>query len=137
VTRLLDMGIDDYLLTSTLHVILGQRLVRRLCAECREQYQPRSEVLERFGIVAKDAVWHRAKGCPACQGTGFRGRTAILEALRMTDAVRAKILERTDSYDIEKVAVAGGMRTMVRHGIERVGAGITTLEEVLRVTSLN
>jgi general secretion pathway protein E len=94
-------------------------------------------VLERFGIVDEDAVWHRARGCPSCQGTGFRGRTAILEALRMTDAVRAKILERADSHDIEKVAVAGGMRTMVRHGIERVGAGITTLEEVLRVTSLS
>ena len=136
VTRLLDMGIDDYLLTSTLHVILGQRLVRRLCADCRDPYQPPAEMLQRFGIVDVDCLWHRAKGCPACQGTGFRGRIAILEALRMTDSVRAKILERADSHDIEKVAVAGGMRTMVRHGIERVSAGITTLEEVLRVTSL-
>jgi general secretion pathway protein E len=137
VTRLLDMGIDDFLLTSTLHVILGQRLVRRLCSECREPFTPAAQTVERFGLAEKNPVWYRPKGCAACQGSGFRGRTAILEAMQMTDAVRARVLERADAHDIEKVAVAGGMRTMVRHGIERVSAGITTLEEVLRVTSLN
>lgn len=137
VMRLLDMGIDDFLLTSTLHVILGQRLVRRLCVECREPFSSPGEVIERFGLSERAPVWYRAKGCPVCQGTGFKGRTAILEALKMTDAVRTKVLERADAHAIEKVAVADGMRTMVRHGIERVNAGITTLEEVLRVTSLN
>ena len=134
VTRLLDMGIDDYLLTSTLHVILAQRLVRRLCSACREPFAPEPEVRARFAVA--DATWYRALGCPACQGSGYRGRTAIFEALRMTDAVRAKILERGDAHQIEKVAVEGGMRTMVRHGLERVAAGTTTIEEVLRVTSL-
>ena len=137
VMRLLDMGIDDFLLTSTLHVILGQRLVRRLCVECREPFTPTAEAIERFAITDKVPVWYRAKGCGTCHGTGFKGRTAILEALKMTDAVRTKVLERADAHDIEKVAVADGMRTMVRHGIERVNAGITTIEEVLRVTSLN
>jgi general secretion pathway protein E len=134
VTRLLDMGIDDYLLTSTLHVILGQRLVRRLCRECREPFEPTREARERFGVA--EVTWYRPRGCPACQGSGYRGRTAIFEALRMTDAVRAKILERADAHEIESVAVAGGMRTMVRHGLERVATGTTTIEEVLRVTSL-
>ena len=134
VTRLLDMGIDDYLLTSTLHVILAQRLVRRLCTSCREPFEPSLEAVERFQIT--EGFWYRARGCDACQGSGYRGRTAIFEALRMTDAVRARILERADAHAIENVAVAGGMRTMVRHGLERVAAGTTTIEEVLRVTSL-
>lgn len=137
VMRLLDMGIDDFLLTSTLHVILGQRLVRRLCVQCREPFTPTAEAIERFAVTDKVPVWYRARGCGTCQGTGFKGRTAILEALKMTDVVRARVLERADAHEIEKVAVAGGMRTMVRHGIERVTAGVTTIEEVLRVTSLN
>jgi general secretion pathway protein E len=138
ITRLLDMGIDDYLLTSTLHVVIGQRLVRRLCSQCREAYTPLPETMERFELrVTNLPTWYRAKGCHACQGSGFKGRTAIIEAMKMTDAVRAKVLERADAHDIEKVAVAGGMRTMVRHGIARVDAGVTTVEEVLRATSLN
>jgi general secretion pathway protein E len=134
VTRLLDMGIDDYLLTSTLHVILAQRLVRRLCTACREPFEPSREARERFAVT--HATWYRACGCAACQGSGYRGRTAIFEALRMTDAVRARILERADAHAIEAIAVAGGMRTMIRHGLDRVAAGTTTIEEVLRVTSL-
>lgn len=137
VTRLLDMGIDDYLLTSTLHVILGQRLVRRLCGVCREPFEPRLDVKSRFSGVAMAGVWYRAKGCSSCQNTGFRGRTAILEALPMTDTVRARVLDHSDAHDIEKVAVEGGMRTMLQHGLERVNAGLTTIDEVLRVTSLN
>ena len=138
ITRLLDMGIDDFLLTSTLHVILGQRLVRRLCVHCREPFSPSMEVLARFSLAASGApTWYRARGCAACEGSGFRGRIAILEALSMSDAVRARILERADAHTIERVAVAEGMRTMLRHGLERVADGVTTLEEVLRVTSLN
>jgi general secretion pathway protein E len=136
VTRLLDMGIDDYLLTSTLHVIVGQRLVRRLCAECRQPFEPEPEVRARFDIATRESVWYRAQGCSACRGMGFRGRTTILEVLRMTDTVRAKVLARADAHEIEKAAVGEGMRTMMRHGIERVEAGVTTIEEVLRVTSL-
>jgi general secretion pathway protein E len=137
VTRLLDMGIDDYLLTSTLNLILGQRLVRKLCMQCREPFKPAQDVLMRFGKTPDaDHTWYRAQGCVACKGTGFRGRIAILEALKMTDAVRARILARADAHEIEKTAVEQGMRTLVRHGLERVSSGVTTLEEVLRVTSL-
>ncbi|MEJ0037697.1 MAG: GspE/PulE family protein [Gammaproteobacteria bacterium] len=135
ITRLLDMGIDDYLLTSTLHVILGQRLVRRLCTQCRQPFTPAAEVSERFGRVPGE-TWYRAGGCDACQGSGFRGRTAIIEALPMSDAVRARVLERADAHSIEKVAISEGMRTMFHHGLARVAAGTTTLEEILRVTSL-
>jgi general secretion pathway protein E len=136
ITRLLDMGIDDFLLTSTLHVVLGQRLVRRLCTGCREPFEPAAEVLARFGLPREvGAPWYRTRGCAACQDTGFRGRTAILEALAMSETVRAKVFARADAHDIEQAAVKEGMRTMLRHGLERVAAGVTTIEEVLRVTS--
>lgn len=137
--RLLDMGIDDFLLTSTLHLILGQRLVRRLCVHCREAYSPSAEMIRRLRIAqnGSDATWYRAQGCVACQGTGFRGRVAILEALPMTDEVRNQVLARADAHAIEQLAVTKGMRTMFRHGLERVAAGVTTIEEVLRVTSMS
>jgi len=138
VTRLLDMGIDDYLLTSTLHVVVGQRLLRKLCRACREPYAPSQDVLARFGITRSDApTWYHPKGCAACGGTGFKGRTSIVEALRMTEAVRSRVLAHADAPSIEQVAVSEGMRTMLEHGLDRVGAGITTAEEVLRVTSMS
>lgn len=137
VTRLLDMGIDDYLLTSTLHVVLAQRLVRRLCTECREPYSPTEEVLARLAAHGKADRWFRARGCPSCQGTGYRGRTAILEALEMTDELRSVVLSRADAHMLEKAAVAAGMRTMLQHGLERISSGVTSVEEVLRVTSLS
>lgn len=137
VTRLLDMGIDDYLLTSTLHLIIGQRLVRKLCMKCREPYEPTAEARERFGLETRGALtWYRPAGCPACQA-GYKGRTTIIEALPMTDAVRAKVLDRSDAHQIEQVAIREGMRTLFRHGIDRVNAGMTTVEEVLRVTNLS
>jgi general secretion pathway protein E len=135
ITRLLDMGIDDYLITSTLHVVIGQRLVRRLCTACRAPYEPSREVRARFGL-AEDVTCHRAVGCAVCEGTGYRKRTTILEALPMSEAVRARVLARADAHDIEAVAVGEGMRTMLGHGLQRVVAGETTLEEVLRVTSM-
>lgn len=137
VTRLLDMGIDDYLLTSTLHLILGQRLVRKLCEQCREPYEVAIDVKRKFGITEEGPrKWYRPVGCASCQA-GYKGRTTIIEALPMTDAVRAKVLERADAHQIEQVAVVEGMRTLFRHGVERVEAGLTSIEEVLRVTNLS
>jgi general secretion pathway protein E len=135
VTRLLDMGIDDYLLTSTLQIILGQRLVRKLCENCRQAYRPSPEVRARCGL--DDVACYRPVGCADCRGLGYRGRTTIVEALPLSDAVRAQVLQRADAHQLERVAVQEGMRTLFRHGMQRVQAGATTLEEVLRVTSLN
>jgi general secretion pathway protein E len=137
VARLLDMGIDGYLLTSTLHVILGQRLVRRLCASCKQPYTPNNELLTRCGLKQSEVRdWYRAVGCSDCRGTGYRGRIGIVEALEMSDAVRAKVLAREDAHEVERVAVEQGMRTMFRHGVDSVQSGITSFEEVVRVTSL-
>jgi general secretion pathway protein E len=136
ITRLLDMQIDDFLLTSTLQLVVGQRLVRRLCPHCRAPYRPEPEVQERFALTpADDVPWYRAAGCGACQHTGYRGRTSILEVLSLTATIRALILKRADAAALERAAIAEGMRTMFRHGLERVARGDTALEEVLRVTN--
>ena len=134
ITRLLDMGIDDFLLTSTLHLVIGQRLVRRLCAHCREPYAPSREVLQRFGLEAGIERLFHPRGCERCEGTGYQGRTSILELFELSESIQKLILNRADAGTLERAAVAGGMRTMFRHGIDRAIAGVTTIEEVLRVT---
>jgi general secretion pathway protein E len=137
ITRLLDMGIDDYLLTSTVHLILGQRLVRKLCEHCKEPYRPDDAACRRLQVASDSGlIWYRPVGCSSCQG-GYRGRTTLTEALPMSDAVRTRILGRGDAHQIEEIAVAEGMRTLFRHGAVRVNAGTSTAEEVLRVTNLS
>ena len=137
VTRLLDMGIDDFLLTSTLNLVIGQRLVRRLCAHCREAFRPSTEVIDTF--FAKHAntderCLFRPIGCPRCSGTGYAGRTGLLELLELSEPVRRAILARADAATIEKAATDLGMRTMLQHGLELARRGDTTVEEILRVT---
>ncbi len=138
VTRLLDMGIEDYLLTSTVNGVLAQRLVRSLCPECREPYRPMPEFVRHASldkIAGRDDITlYRAKGCEACDGTGFQGRTAIMELLAMTDSVSREVLNRSDARAIERAAVADGMRTLYRSGVAKAMAGETSIEEVLRVT---
>src|SRR5262249_2672533 len=128
VTRLIDMGIDDFLLTSTLHVILGQRLVRTLCTECRTPPAPSAEIAARHALaLPPNTSWYQPGSCAACHRTGFRGRTAILEALVLNDEIRAAILAHSDAQTIERIAVKNGMRTMLRHGLARVTQGVTTV----------
>jgi general secretion pathway protein E len=137
VTRLLDMGIDDFLLTSTLNLVIGQRLVRRLCTKCRRPYEPTAEVVDRFGLVGSGQpfpVLYHAVGCAFCGGVGYAGRTGLLELLELSEPVRRAILARADAGAIERQASDLGMRTMFRHGLELALRGDTTLEEVLRVT---
>jgi general secretion pathway protein E len=138
VTRLLDMGVEDYLLTATINGIAAQRLVRTLCPECREPYRALPELvdqlrLERFA-AGESVTLYRAKGCEACAGTGYRGRSSILETLSMTDTIRGLVLRRAEAGDIQKAAVGEGMRTMYEDGLGKAVAGHTTIEEVVRVT---
>jgi general secretion pathway protein E len=135
-TRLLDMGVEDYLLTSTVNAVMGQRLVRRLCAQCRQPHTlSADESFKIFGTApGKPATLYRAVGCQACHGTGYRGRTTIVELLEMTAPIRRLVLQKAEAQDIQRAAVAQGMRTMFRHGIAKALAGTTSLEEVLRVT---
>jgi general secretion pathway protein E len=135
VTRLLDMGIEDYLLSSTLTLVVGQRLVRRLCPTCRVPYPAPEELLRRFGIEsATGATLYKPCGCAGCGGSGYAGRQAITEVLEINEAIQRLILAKADTGAIERCAVAGGMRTMNQDGIAKALGGLTTVEEVLRVT---
>ena len=139
INRLLDMGMEDYLLTSTVIGIQAQRLVRTLCPQCRKTYHALPEViaqtgLGRFVTTEGPVTLYAPVGCDACANTGFIGRVAIMEVLPMTDGIRALVMRHATSGDIQKQAVNENMQTMYEHGLRKVLAGTTTLEEVLRVT---
>ncbi|MGH8507634.1 MAG: GspE/PulE family protein, partial [Gammaproteobacteria bacterium] len=141
VTRLLDMGVEDYLLTSTVNGVLAQRLVRMLCMQCRRPYEALPEIVEelklRDYVQDENVVLYEPVGCPQCAGTGFRGRTAILELLSMSDPIRRLVLKHADAGQIQVTAIEAGMRTMFQDGVDKALRGITAIEEVLRVTSVS
>ena len=139
VTRLLDMGLEEYLLTSTVNGILAQRLVRKLCPECKQRYTPTPDIvdgmrLRRFAPTG-EIVLYKPVGCPSCGGLGYRGRLAIIEFLQMTDPLRKLIMAHEEAGAIQRLAIEEGMTTMYENGLIKALQGITTLEEVLRVTS--
>ncbi len=135
VTRLVDMGIEPFLVASSLSAVIAQRLVRRLCPDCRVPYAPSRAQWEELGLSgAPTAPFHAAKGCAACKNTGYRGRVGIFEILLADDRMRSLILTRTDSDGIKSFAVERGMRTILVDGAEKVLAGTTSAEEVSRVT---
>jgi general secretion pathway protein E len=138
VTRLLDMHVQDYLLTSTVDGILAQRLVRRLCPHCREAYTPEPEWVREVGLdeVSGQAqpTLYRAKGCEHCEQSGYWGRITILELLVMTEKVRRAVLEQSDAETIRNAAIQDGMRPMREDGLRKALLGLTTVEEVERVT---
>lgn len=139
ITRLLDMGLEEYLLTSTVNGILAQRLVRKLCPECKESYVASPLVVEdrhlRRFVPEGDVVLYKPVGCPACGGLGYRGRLAIIEFLPMTDPIRKLIMAHEEAGAIQKLAIEQGMTTMSDDGLRKAIEGITTLEEVMRVTA--
>ncbi len=138
VNRLLDMGVEDYLLTSTVIGILAQRLVRKLCEHCKEPYHAVPEVVEQLGLQkfasGKDITLYHAKGCAQCGQTGYLGRFCILEMLPMTDPLRSLVMKHANSNELKAEAQRGGMFTMYDDGMRKALRGDTTFEEVLRVT---
>jgi general secretion pathway protein E len=137
VTRLLDMGVEEYLLSSTLTVIVGQRLVRKLCMHCRAPDPIPEDLRLRFRDLIPpdpDAHLYRAVGCDRCANAGYAGRVAIAECLEVTDGLRRLISAKADAHAIEALAVAEGMTTIAQDGIRKAFAGLTTISEVLRVT---
>ena len=138
VNRLLDMGVEDYLLTSTVVGILAQRLVRTLCPHCKEAYTALPELVEeinlrRFSQEKDITLWH-ARGCKQCANTGYIGRVSILEMLPMTDSLRSLVMKHATATDLRAEAIREGMLTMYEDGLRKALAGVTTFEEVLRVT---
>ncbi|MFZ1608373.1 type II secretion system ATPase GspE [Candidatus Aalborgicola defluviihabitans] len=138
INRLLDMGMDDYLLTSTVNGILAQRLVRTLCTHCRQPYPALPEIVQEMQLErytdAKPVVLYRSVGCSECGGTGYLGRISIVELLIMSDAIRSMIMRHVTSGEVRQQAIAEGMQTMYENGLSKAVAGVTTMEEVLRVT---
>lgn len=138
ITRLLDMGVEDYLITSTVNGILAQRLVRRLCPHCKEAYEPLPELVEELGLeryVAngdKVTLYHPV-GCEHCGGSGYHGRLSLTEVLVMNDEIRRLIMRHANAGEIQQAAIDDGMDTLRQDGLRKSVAGLTTLEEVARV----
>jgi general secretion pathway protein E len=137
VTRLVDMGIERFLVTSSVIAILAQRLVRVICNECKEAYTPSNESLQSIGISPErldGKKIFRGRGCPACLQTGYKGRNGIFEFMILDDAIKNIILKTSDANAIKRTAVEQGMTTIRQDGAQKVLDGITTIEEVFRVT---
>lgn len=137
ITRLLDMGIEPFLVASSVILTQGQRLVRKLCGNCKRPLPPNKEMMEDYRIKAdyfEGVTTYGPQGCPKCNGTGFLGRVAIMEVLPVGDAVRAAILQQKITAEIRDVAVENGMLTMLQSALLKVKDGTTSLEAALRVT---
>src|ERR1700736_3740774 len=136
ITRLDDMGIEPFLISSSILMSCAQRLVRRVCTNCREEFIPEPEIFDKLGMKPqKDAVFFHGTGCDRCKGRGYLGRVALIEALPVSEAIRRLIVKRASSAVIKNQAVSEGMKTLRMVGVEKANEGITTLEEVWRVTS--
>jgi type IV pilus assembly protein PilB len=136
VTRLIDMGVPSYLVASSVVAIMAQRLVRIVCQKCKQPFTPSDSILQQVGItpeVAAKATFMKGKGCSHCQGSGFRGRTAIFELMLMSSRIRELTFQGAPTAHIRRAAIAEGMKTLFQDGISKVLKGMTTIEEVLRV----
>lgn len=137
ITRIIDMGIEPFLIASTLICAMAQRLVRRLCDECKVPYKPDKDVLDRLGIATKNynKTFYKAHGCEVCLQTGYRGRLAIFEIMVMTSEIAKLTMERADTLVIQEQAIKDGMTTLIQDGIRKIELGLTSVEEVLAVAT--
>jgi type IV pilus assembly protein PilB len=137
VNRLLNMGIEPFLIASSVNLIMAQRLARSICPKCREPYELPAQALIDLGVPAEEAkpihTW-KGKGCSHCGDTGYRGRTALYEVMRITDELRELVLAGGTAAELKQQAIDDGMVTLRQAGITKISSGETTLEEVLRVT---
>ncbi len=137
ITRIIDMGIEPFLVTSSVIAIIAQRLIRILCPECKEAYIPDDESLAKIDIdrhILEDHKIYMRKGCAACMNTGYKGRTAIFEMMVLDDHLKKLILLTSDANQIKRTAIESGMSTLLQDGTRKVLEGSTTIEEVFRVT---
>jgi general secretion pathway protein E len=133
------MGVEPFLISSSVLAMMAQRLVRLICPNCREPFTPTAEALSELGLTPADLEQHsgqffHGRGCEACRHTGYRGRTAIYELLVIDEPVRDLIMQRANANMIKTTAMQRGMRTLLQSGARKVLEGRTTAEEVLRVT---
>ncbi len=139
ITRLIDMGIEPFLIASSVVMAMAQRLVRKLCDKCKQVYQPEPDLLGRLGLTkqeAKEITFYQPIGCEDCLKTGYKGRLAIFEIMEMTDEVARLTMERADTAQIRKVAIKDGMTLLLEDGVRKIKKGLTSIEEVLAVATM-
>ena len=139
ITRLLDLGMEPYLISSSITLIIAQRLVRIICPNCKGKYVPAGDILDKFGFILDKygkVEYYKGAGCEKCSYTGFLGRTAIFEILRNNKQITRLIFNKASEEDIFKEAKKGGLKSLAESGIEKVASGITTIEEIHRVVSI-
>jgi general secretion pathway protein E len=139
ITRLLDMGVEPYLIASSVVLIMAQRLVRKLCDNCKKPYKPSIDVLRSIGLSEKDAqgiTFYEAVGCEECLKLGYKGRLAIYELMQMTNDIARLTIERADTSRMRKQAVADGMTLLIQDGLRKIEQGLTTIDEVLSVATI-
>jgi type IV pilus assembly protein PilB len=137
ITRLVDMGIEPFLITSSVLLILAQRLVRKICTECKEPFKVNPKLLLGLGVPRGEIdgfAVYKGKGCSLCSNTGYKGRVGLYEVMPLWDDLKELVLSRASSLDIKKEAIRQGMKTLRRAGVEKINEGMTTIEEVLRTT---
>jgi len=135
-TRLFDMGVEPFLVASSLLGIIAQRLMRKVCVKCREPHTPTEYEMQELGLtsIPEGSVFYRAKGCPTCSNSGYQGRTVVHELMVIDDKIRSLIVRASDAGAIKKAALEGGMITLREDGIRKVLKGITTVDELMRAT---
>ena len=134
-TRLVEMGIEPFLIASSVLGVLAQRLVRLVCSKCKTSYAPNRTEVKELGLEWKEGLlFYKGKGCGNCKNTGYRGRIGIFQLMGMAETVREGILKNTSADQIRKEAQLAGMKTLRQDGLSKVLEGMTTVEEVLRVT---
>lgn len=139
ITRLLEMGVPEYLIGSTLSAVSAQRLVRNLCPSCSEPWNPPASLLDRLAghHAIGGATFRRPQGCPACRGSGYRGRSSICEIMTVSDRIRDMILVRAPESALRAAAIEEGMTPLLADGVRRAAAGLTSIEDVIRVAGLD
>jgi general secretion pathway protein E len=131
------MGVEPYLISSSVNAFLAQRLVRKICPHCITAYKPVQQELSRVGLTKsklKKESLYKGKGCEKCLNTGYSGRIGIFELMTMTDSIRKLIMSGADASTIKDIAIKEGMKTLLQDGIDKAVKGLTTLEEVFRVS---
>jgi type II secretory ATPase GspE/PulE/Tfp pilus assembly ATPase PilB-like protein len=135
-TRLADMGVEPFLISASMVGSLAQRLARKICPNCKEEFMPQRELLLRFGHDPKlhpDVKFYRGRGCDRCRQTGYKGRLGIYELMRINDEIAEMIVRRAPLAELKEAARANGMHTLQEDGFRKCKDGITTVEEVMRV----
>ena len=133
ISRLVDMKVEPFLVASSVRLVMAQRLVRKVCEECKEPYKPDEFMLNDLGLDP-DAEYVQGKGCEVCNGTGYKGRTALIEIMPISEEITSLIVRQANAYELKQVAKQEGMKTLRQTGIEKIKAGITTVEEVFKET---